>query len=164
VTSSTETAEDITLQYVDTAARVSALETEQTRLLELLAAAEDLSEILEIEKRLSEVSYMLESHASQLRTYDNLVDYATVHLNLREVTQLTPTDEPTVWERISRGFGETLDDLWNNTTNFFVWFIVNLPRLVIWAGVVTAIALLSRKLRRKVRTMKAPPAPPEKTE
>ena len=164
VTSSNETAEDITLQYVDTAARVSALETEQARLLELLAEAEDLSAILEIEKRLSEVSYMLESYASQLRTYDNLVDYATIRLSLREVTKLTPTVEPTVWQRISTGFGESLSNLWDDITDFFVWFVVNLPYLVIWAGIITVVILVVIRIRRKRRAARTPIVPPEKAE
>jgi hypothetical protein len=82
VTSSSENAQDVTLEYVDTEAKITALETEQARLLELLASAQNLSEILEIEARLSDVTYELERYASRLRNLSNLVDYATVHLTV----------------------------------------------------------------------------------
>ena len=55
VTSSSETVEDITLNYVDVNSRVLALETEQTRLLELLAKAETMDDLLQIEDRLTDV-------------------------------------------------------------------------------------------------------------
>ena len=44
----TEDTRDVTLQYTDTEAKITALKTEQTRLLELLAGANNLSEILEV--------------------------------------------------------------------------------------------------------------------
>ena len=55
--------EDVTLQYVDTESRLAALETEEERLLELLAQAETMSDLLEIESRLTDVRYELESAA-----------------------------------------------------------------------------------------------------
>jgi hypothetical protein len=45
----TEKADDITLTYVATQSRVKALEVEQTRLLELLAKADKMSDLLQIE-------------------------------------------------------------------------------------------------------------------
>ena len=77
--------EDITLQYVATSSRVTALETEEARLLELLAKAETMEDLLEIEARLTDVRYELENYASQLRLYDNQVDYATIYLYIEEV-------------------------------------------------------------------------------
>ena len=87
--------EDITLKYVATASRVTALETEEARLLELLAKAETMADLLEIEARLTDVRYELENYASQLRLYDNQVDYATVYLSISEVQEYTPVEEPT---------------------------------------------------------------------
>jgi len=159
VTYTSETTEDITLQYVDTAARVEALKTEQARLLELLEEAQNLTEILEIEARLSDVSYELESYASQMRTYDNLVDYATVNLSISEVQELTPAEEPTVWARISNGFEDSLGDIADGATDLFVWFIVNLPKLVIWTAVLTGIYFFLRGKIKKKKSKNEPPAP-----
>ena len=96
--------EDITLSYVATESRVKALQTEEARLLELMEQAETMADLLEIESRLTDVRYELENRASQLRLYDNQVDYATIYLSIDEVQEYTPVEEPTVWERISGGF------------------------------------------------------------
>ncbi|MDE6406830.1 MAG: DUF4349 domain-containing protein, partial [Lachnospiraceae bacterium] len=77
VTSRSENVEDVTLQYVDLESRKKALLTEQERLLELMGKAESVEDIIAIEGRLSEVRYQIESMESQLRTYDNQIDYST---------------------------------------------------------------------------------------
>lgn len=158
VTNSSESAQDVTLEYVDTEAKIKALETEQNRLLELLAEAEDLSSILLIEERLSEVTYELERYASRLRSLANQVDYATVYLNLYEVKVLTPNEDPTVWQRISTGFRGTLEDLGENITNIFVWVIVESPNLVLLAVMAGALTLLLRKVVMRNRKKNIPTA------
>ena len=160
VTYTSETTEDITLQYVDTAARVEALKTEQARLLELLENAQNLTEILEIEERLSDVSYELESYASQMRTYDNLVDYATVNLNISEVQELTPAEEPSVWDRIRSGFSDSIHDISEGAVNLFVWFIAKLPKLIIWGAIIAAGAFLAHKIHRKKKGRNGDPQEP----
>lgn len=149
VYNTSETVENVTLEYADTAARVEALETEQARLLELLEAAESLEDILKIEERLSDVRYELESYASQLRVLENQVSYSTVHLNVNEVEELTPVEEPTVWERIRDGFTDTLEDVTDGAVDLFVWLISESPVLVIWATVITVVVMIVRTVRRK---------------
>ncbi|HBA48027.1 MAG TPA: DUF4349 domain-containing protein [Lachnospiraceae bacterium] len=143
--------EDVTLSYVDMESRRNTLRTEQSRLLEFLDKAETIEDIITIEQRLSEVRYQLESMESQLRTIDNLVDYSTVELSISEVKELTPVEEPTVWERISEGFGESLLSIGHGTLEFGIWFLVHIPYLVIWGVIIAAIVLVIRKHRRKKR-------------
>ena len=64
IVSNRESADDITLSYVATESRMKMLETEQTRLLELLSAAKDMKEILQIEERLMDVRSELEEVTS----------------------------------------------------------------------------------------------------
>ena len=145
----TDDVEDVTLAYVDLESHRDALRTEQTRLLELLEKAETVEDIITIEERLSNVRYQLESMESQLRTYDNQVDYSTVYLSLEEVEILTPVEEETVWQRISGGFVESLDNVGEGFVEFGIWFVVNLPYLVVW-GVLIAVfvVILVRIVRR----------------
>lgn len=165
VTNTSETVENITLEYTDTASRVEALETEQTRLLELLESAQNLTEILEIEARLSDVRYELTSYASQLRVMDNMVTYATIYLNIDEVEKLTPVEEPTVWQRISEGFMDSVEDVWDWLVDFAVWLAVNSPWLAIWALALTAVFFAAKALGRRHRRKPVDKAPrEEKTE
>lgn len=158
VTSSRENVEDVTLTYVATESRITALETEQERLLELLAQAENMGDLLTVEQRLTEVRYELESITSQLRVLENKVSYATVTLSIREVVVLTATGERTVWQRIGDGFMDNLRGVWNWLVECFIFVLTSLPWLVPLAGVLTLAAVL---LRRRIRRRKAAKARPE---
>lgn len=148
--------EDVTLNYVATESRLKALETEEARLLELLSQAETMSDLLEIEARLSEVRSELENYASQKRLYDNQIDYATVYLSIEEVQEYTPVEEPTLWERISKGFRDNLKGVGDDLLDVLVWFIVSLPYLVVFAVVITIAVFILRRVRRRRKEKKAP--------
>lgn len=140
----TDDVEDVTLAYVDLQSHRDALRTEQTRLMELLEMAETVEDIITIQDRLSNVRYQLESMESQLRTYDNQVDYSTVYLSIEEVEILTPVAEETVWQRISGGFVESLDNVGEGFVEFGIWFVVNLPYLVVWAVLIVVFVVILR--------------------
>lgn len=145
-----DSVEDVTLSYVDMESRSKALRTEQDRLLEFLGKAETVEEIIALEDRLSEVRYQLESMESQLRTMDNLIDYSTVNINISEVRELTVVKEkePTAWMRISEGFLESLGDIGSNIAEAGIWFLVNIPYLLIWAAAIGLGAWGWRRYRR----------------
>lgn len=157
VTNKTLSVEDVTLQYVDVESRKESLEIEQERLLALLEKAESIDDIIALESRLSEVRYKLETQASQLRTYDNLVDYATVYINLEEVTKYTEPEPESYGERISRAFREGVENVWRNLQNFFENFVYSLPGIIVFlvvAGIVVAVIILICKLTKKRRLIK----------
>jgi hypothetical protein len=162
ITSSNETADDITLSYVATQSRITALETEHARLLELLANAETMEDLLKIDSRLTDVRAELEKVTSQLRLYDNMVDYGTIYLNISEVKEYTVTEEPeTVWERIGTGFIKNLENLGTFFTELFVFIVVALPYLIPLAIIITAVILLTVKRRKKQAKQKNTPADPQ---
>lgn len=151
VVSSNKTVDDVTLSYVATESRMTALKTEETRLLELLAKAETMDDLLTIESRLTDVRTELEQVTSTLRVYDNQVDYATVYLTISEVTEYTVVEEPpaTMGQRIASGFRSTLRDIGEGAEDFCVFFVVNIPYLVFWAAVLTVVILLLRHRKKK---------------
>ena len=159
-----ESAEDVTLQYVDTESRITALEVEQERLLELLSKADNMSDLLEIEARLTDVRYELESYSSQLRTLENKVSYATVYLYINQVKVYTEVEPQTVWQRIGSGFSENLTDIGEDLTNFFVWIVTFSPQLIFWAVVIAGAVTLVRRKAKNRRAKKMPDNPPEKQE
>jgi len=133
ITNKSESADDVTLSYADTEAHIKSLRTEQERLDELLLQADDIETIIAIESRITDVRYELESYESRLRTMDNKVDYSTVYINVREVERYTPVEVPeeTVWQRISVGFTENLIDAWDVLVDFFVGFIIAIPKIIV---------------------------------
>ena len=154
ITSITEDVKDVTLQYVATQSRITALETEQTRLLELLAKAANMSDLLQIEARLTEVRAELEQVTSQLKLYDNLVDYATIRLSIREVKEYTqPEEEQSFFQRIGSGLVKSFKNVWNFLVELVVFLITSLPYLILIGAVLTAVLLIGKK--RKTRKKKA---------
>lgn len=152
VVSQEKNLEDVTLRYVATESRMTALQTEEARLLELLAQAETMSDLLEIEARLTDVRYELESTTSQLRTFDNQIDYATIYLDISEVQEYTPVEDPTLWERITGGFSDSLEGLWESLQDLLVGLVVVLPFLLVYGGILLVIIVLVRWLLKQRRS------------
>lgn len=152
--SSSRNVQDITLTYSDTAGRVTALETEQARLLELMEQAENMSDLLEIEARLTEVRYQLENYVSTLRLYDNQVDYATVSLYISEVEKYTPVEEPGFWQKITSGLSDSIVNLGETIVASITWLIIDLPYLAVIALVVWLITALTKRSLRKRKAKK----------
>ena len=148
VVSYNESQEDVTLTYVSTESRIKALETEQARLLELLAQAENMSDLLEIEARLTDVRYELESVTSQLLVLANKVDYATVRLYISQVKEYTEVEEQTVWQRIATGFKSNLKDLGEGLVDFFVWVVTYSPQLVLAVVLIAGGSFLLRRVKK----------------
>lgn len=144
-----ESVEDVTLTYVDLESHKKMLLKEQERLMEFLEEAETIEDIIAIEGRLTEVQYQLESMESQLRTYDNQIDYSTVYLNIEEVVRYTPQEQKGTWAQIKTGFAQNLYDVGNGIRNFFVGLIISLPKLVVLAGVIGILALIAKGLVRR---------------
>lgn len=150
--------EDVTLTYVSTESRLAALQTEEARLLELMAKAETMSDLLEIEARLTDVRYELESVTSRLRTYDNQINYATIYLDISEVQEYTPVEDPTLWQRITGGFKDSLEGLSESLQDLLVGIVVVFPFLLVYGGIGLVIFLVVRKIVKK-----APKRQPWKT-
>ena len=155
MTSRSENVQDVTLTYVDLQSHRDALRTEQERLLQLLEQAESVEDIITIEQRLSDVRYQLESMESQLRSYDNRVDYSTVYLYIDEVEVYTPVEEETVWERISTGFVDSLKNIGEGLKEAAIWFVIHIPYLVIWAIVIVIIILILKKIKKRTKRIRA---------
>ncbi len=153
VVEQTEESEDITLTYVATQSRITALETEQTRLLELLAGAENMTDLLQIEQRLTDVRTELEQVTSQLRLYDNKIDYGTIHLAITEVQEYTPVEEETLWQRMASGLKES----WKALGEFGEGLLVVLASALPWlipVAIAGGIAVLVVKLAYKKKPRK----------
>lgn len=165
VVNSEMTSENVTLQYVDMESRKKALEIEQERLFVLLEKEEKMDNIVTLERRLSDIRYELQNYESQLRTMDNQVEYSTVTLTIYEVERITPGSEEkkSVGKRIENGFRDTMYRISEGAKDFVVWFVVNLPYLIIWGGIFTAVILLIRRYhnKKKLKMIAANPAASE---
>ena len=152
ITQQIENVSDVTLDYVDVESHKKVLQAEMDNMLELLEATTDIDDMITLENRISNLRYQIESMESQLRTYDNKVDYTTIRLHVTEVIELTeivepePEPDPTTWDRIANGFTDNLNRVITTFTDLLVAILSNLPSLLVWA----VIILIAVKIAKKV--------------
>ena len=154
VTDSSESTEDVTLQYVDMESRKEVLLAEQERLMNFLEQATNMEDVIALESRLSEVRYQIESMESQLRTYDNKVNYSTVHMYIQEVKKLTPVEEEGMFTRMKNGFMDSIENVSEGLRNFVIGFVIAIPYLIIWAIIIIVVVLIIKGIIKSVKKRK----------
>ena len=90
---------------------------------EIISAIAERSQLAE--------DYVNQVVESQIRTYDNLVDYSTVYLNIEEVVKFTPVEKEGAFARMGKGFMENLSDVGTAIVEFFVWLVSHLPQILL---------------------------------
>lgn len=162
-------AEDISESYYDTEARLETQKIKQERLQNLLAKAENMEDIIDLENALSETEYQIEQLTGTLRKYDSLVGYSTVTVYLQEVYVLTEIEEPVI------GFGAKLAEAFERgTSNFTDGLQSAMIRIarhwvgwIIWLVIIAVVVIIvvrSVKKRRAPRKAAAAPKAEDKKE
>ena len=148
VVSKSITSSDITDSYISVESRIKALETEEETLLGILEKAETLSDVIELQDRLSQVRAELETMEKQKQSYDGMVSYSGITLDINEVDRVVEGDDSF--------FGEVKEKLLNNLYDlgdFFRELAINLiaalPYIAIVAVVAAVVIVIVKKVRRR---------------
>ena len=149
VTSKSENVEDVTLTYTDLKSHVEALQAEQEQLMKLMEQAKTVEDTMSIQSRLTDVRYELESYMSQLKVYDNQVDYDTVNISIQEVKNETPTGELSIGQKMLNGLENSLRAIAESAKNLCIWFVASIPYFVILFAVIFAVVSIIKKIRKK---------------
>lgn len=150
-----ESTEDITLKYYDTKSRLESLKAQHERILELLKKAESLEDIVALEEHLSDIEYQIDSYGSQLKVYDNLVNYVTINIDLQEVSQIQVVEEDNVWAKISKGFSRNTEDVLMGVVAFIVFLITSIPYFIMIGIFLAVIFVIIKGICKKSRRRKA---------
>jgi len=146
-------AQDVTEEFVDVSARLKAKKQVENRYLEILKQANNVNDILEVEKKLGEIREEIEATEGRLRYLRNQVSLSTIHLYVYQVVDKQNNQlQPSFFARVSKGFGEGWD--------IFLDFVVSLS--YIWPFLIlifVSIFLVRRWVirRKKKRKIKATP-------
>lgn len=144
VTDRSESTIDMTTQYYDNEARLKTLYEKRDRLNELLAQAENVADLIEIESAIADTQYQIDSYETSQRSIDRQVDMSMVSLTLVEQQQTVINPELSLGERIRAGFADSITWLGELLRNIVVFAAMASP--VIAAGVV--IWLLWKLIRK----------------
>ena len=120
-----------------------------------------MEDITYLTTRLSEVRYNIETLESRLLKYDDLVEYATIHLYIEEVEVYTPvvTEDKTFMEEVKEGFMASVQDIWNSIVRFVKNLLIDLPYIirffVVVGLIILAIRLIIVIIKKVIKNKKA---------
>ena len=156
--------ENITAQYYDTDARLTAYQTQEARLLEMLEAAESVEDLIAIEEKLTELRYQIESLQSTLRNWDRQVSYSTLDLSVQEVIEYTPESRMSYGQELALALTNGLKHTGEFFKDLLLLIVGALPALVILAVVLAILIPVWKKRRKARKAKKNPPAEKPKEE
>ena len=135
-----ESAQDVTEEYVDVSARIESLEAARDRLLELMNQAETTEAVLQAEAQLTQREADIEALKGRLRYLEQSASLSRIDIALQPYILSQPVD--TRWrplETLRRAFDDLLDAL-RDFADFLIRFvIVVLPFLLIFGAVIYGI-------------------------
>jgi len=146
VTSVSSTSTDVTGQYVDLQARITALEASRQQYLTILAKATSIGDILSVQGQLDAIQSQIEQLQGQLNLLDSQTTYATLTVSLSESGK-PPLPSP--------GPRSGLSAAWSGAVGGFVagveWLIRIAGRTLFVLLLVLALVLLGRLAWREYR-------------
>ena len=144
---------DITAQYYDNESRLKSLQIQEERYLEILKTATEVKDIIEIENALTDVRYEIENLTTCLNKISNLVDMATVNINIQEVSQETVAQSvpKTLGEKISSSFVNSLKKIKEFSINTVIFIIAAIPYLII----ISILLVLSLGIYKAIKNKKS---------
>jgi len=135
-------AEDVTEEYVDVDARIKAKKILEARYFELLKKATKMSDMLEIEKKISEIREEIEAQEGRLRYMQNRVALSTVTIT---IYKNVPVETGTTVSYGSK-MGNAIASGFNGLSSFFLGLLYIWPFILIF---VIAYIIFRKKFKRK---------------
>ena len=166
VVSESQSADDVTDQFVDLEARLTNLETLETELRALLTEVRqqpeaDPEKLLRVYNEIANVRGQIEQIRGQLEYLENVVDLATLSIGLTPTPAVVPIVEDT-WEPVEVA-RDALRSLVTGVQGVADWAIhfalYTLPMLLILLVVPAVIGFFAYRQWRKRRPSPAPPEP-----
>lgn len=150
VTDRSESTTDMTVQYTDNAARLKTLRDKMARLEQLMAQAENVSDLVEIENAIADTQYQIDLYETSQRDIDRRVDMSSVNVTLVEETpsQSAAREDMSLGARMRAGLEASVKWLGQFLRNMLVFVVMALPVLAP-AAVIAAVAWLIVRKRRK---------------
>lgn len=148
ITSKTVSSDDVTDSYIDIESRINALETEEKTLLGILEKAESLTDVIELQKRLSAVRADLEGMKAKKQSYDGMVAYSGVSLDIREVERVVEGDDSFFGE-VKERLLNNLYDLGDFLRELAISLISSLPYIAIVGVIAAVVIIIIKKVRKR---------------
>ena len=143
ITGMTQQMEDVSDSYYDTQTRLKTQQEKLARLQDMMASAQDVSDLIEIESAIADAQYYIDRYTGTLKSYDSRVDFSTVRVFVRE-TKVTETKEVSLGERILTGIGDSFREFGWFLEDMVIFLAAALPWIITLAAAVIVAALIIR--------------------
>lgn len=149
LTDRSESTTDMTVQYADNEARLKTLYDKLARLNELMAQAEDVSDLVEIEGAIADTQYQIDSYETAQRGIDRRVDMSAVNVTLIEETpaQSAANEDVSLGERVRSALSASVRWLGQFLRNMLVFIVMTLPVVIPVALIALVVWLIVRRRR-----------------
>ena len=111
--------------------------------------------MLDIEGRLAEVRYELESYQSTMQRYEKRIAYSTVNISITEVRVYSEQSEDSFARRLGKAFASSWADFVDGLENFAVGLVYVFPVLLLLGVIAVIVVLIVRSARRRRSARKA---------
>ena len=143
-----EQVDDVTESYTDIEARLTSLKAEEAKVLEFYDKATSLSELMDVESRLSDIRYQIDSYENSIKNYDLLINYSTLNITIRETK---------VYSEDNLSFGTKLLNAlktgWSNFTSGIKDFIIdiayNIWSIIFFLVIIVVAIVVIKKIRNR---------------
>lgn len=150
VSSYSEKVDDITTEYNDKQARLNSLKAEESRIMEFYQKAESISELMDIEQRLSDIRYEIDYIETQIKNYDLLVAYSTLTIHVSETKTYTQTNT-SFTKKLSKAFKNGFSDFISSIEYLLIDLAYNIYSIIILVAIVAAGIIIYKRIRNKKR-------------
>lgn len=148
ITNMTEERQDVSDSYYDLQSRLETQQAKLSRLQALMAGAQDVSDLIEIESAVADTQYWIDVYTGRLRSYDSKVDYSTVSAMVREI-RVTESEELTLGQRVLAGLRDSLQEgLWF-LEDMVIFLVSALPWLIGLAIIIVIITVVVKKRKHR---------------
>ncbi len=142
-------AQDVSANYYDTQSRKEIYEAQRERLTALLAQAEDVADIIEIENSLADLQYKIENLQGSLNRWDSYSETSVVNLTLREIAVSEDKQETGLLARLGDAVKISIRNAGEFFSDMLIFLVLALPYLAVIAAVTVIIVLCARRRRRR---------------
>lgn len=148
------TGTDVTAEFVDLEARLRAKKALEAQYFEIMKRASKISDVLEVQQKLTEVRTEIEQAEGRRRYLENQSSLSTINISLQTAAPLVTATQTGFWASIKNSFGDGVDVAVAIVLGLIHFVIVMLPIVVL---LLLPAGLIARFLWKRVSWPKKEP-------
>ncbi|HEX4948062.1 MAG TPA: DUF4349 domain-containing protein [Blastocatellia bacterium] len=141
------TGNDVTAEYIDLEARLRAKKALETQYFEIMKRASKISDVLEVQEKLTEVRTEIEQAEGRRRYLENQSALSTINVTLQSPAPLVAATQTGFWASVKNSFGDGVDVAVAIVLGIIHFVIVMLPVVVL---ILLPAGLIARFLWKRI--------------